>query len=326
MTPPVAQQREHQTPAGEPGPIQPEQQHMVRIANAPCSWGVIEGIEGETAGYVRVLDEMAETGYIGTELGDWGFMPTDPDQLKAELDSRGLALMGSWVSVWLHDRSRHESSAADAVRTAEQLARVGGKDAVVVLGNDPYGDPGRTRIAGRVRAQDGLSDAAFKVVADGANYIAQRVWDEAGIRTVVHQHIGTWIETEAEARRLFDMTDPAVLGLCLDTGHWTFGAGGDPVAAVREFRDRVWHVHFKDADPAVMAASRERGWSGPESVGHGVFCELGKGAVDFPGMLKALGEIDYGGWIVVEQDVLPGMGHPRESARRNRAYLRSIGV
>lgn len=299
---------------------------MVRIANAPCSWGVIEGIEGDREGWVRVVDEMQETGYIGTELGDWGFMPTDPDVLRAQLDQRGLALIGSWVSVWLHDRGRHASSADDAVRTAKQLARVGGPEAVVVLGNDPYGDPRRTLISGRVTPADGLDEEGWKVLAEGYNYVARRVMDEAGIRTVVHQHIGTWVETEAEARRLFDMTDPSVLGLCLDTGHWTFGAGGDPVAAVREFRDRVWHVHFKDCDTAVAEASRVNGWSGPESVGHGVFCELGTGSVDFPGMLAALEEIGYGGWVVVEQDVLPGMGNPRESARRNREYLRSLGV
>ena len=66
---------------------------MVRIANAPCSWGVIEGIEGDGGGYRRVIDEIAETGYVGTELGDWGFMPTDPDKLRSELDARGLALV-----------------------------------------------------------------------------------------------------------------------------------------------------------------------------------------------------------------------------------------
>ncbi len=299
---------------------------MVRIANAPCSWGVIEGIEGERGGYRRVIDEMHETGYVGTELGDWGFMPTDPDRLRSELDSRGLALVGSWVSVNLEDRTRHDASADDAVRTAQQLCRVGGPEAVVVLGNDPYGNPRRTRIAGRVTPADAMSGEQWAVFADGANHVARRVMDEAGIRTVVHQHIGTLIETEAEARRLFDMTDPSVLGLCLDTGHWTFGAGGDPVAAVREFRDRVWHVHFKDVDPVLMEASRANAWDGPESVGHGVFCELGKGCVDFPGMLGALDEIGYRGWVVVEQDVLPGMGNPKESARRNREYLRSIGA
>ncbi len=65
---------------------------------------------------------------------------------------------------------------------------------------------------------------------------------------------------------------------------------------------------------------------GPESVGHGVFCELGTGSIDFPGVLAALDEIGYDGWIVVEQDVLPGMGTPGESAMRNREYLRTIGV
>jgi inosose dehydratase len=137
--------------------------------------------------------------------------------------------------------------------------------------------------------------------------------DEAGIRTVFHQHVGTLVETLAEVRRLLETTDPTVLGLCLDTGHWTFGAGGDPVAAVRELRDRIWHVHFKDCERVVMAASRTDEWDGPTSVGHGVFCELGNGCVDFPGVLRALDEIDYDGWIVVEQDVLPGMGHPRAS-------------
>lgn len=299
---------------------------MVRIANAPCSWGVIEGIEGDRGNYVRVIDEMRETGYAGTELGDWGFMPTDPDELRAELDARGLTLVGSWVSVNLDDAAKHEASADDAVRTGRQLARVGGPEAVVVLGNDPYGNLHRTKIAGRVTPGDTMTEEQWQVFAAGANHVARRVMDEAGVRTVVHQHIGTLIESETEARRLFDMTDPSVLGLCLDTGHWTFGAGGDPVAAVREFRDRVWHVHFKDCDPAVMELSRVNEWDGPETVGRGVFCELGRGCVDFPGMLRALEEISYGGWVVVEQDVLPGTGNPRESARRNREYLRSIGV
>jgi inosose dehydratase len=197
---------------------------------------------------------------------------------------------------------------------------------MIVLGNDPYGDPLRGRNAGRITPEMGLDDAGWRVYADAANRLARRVRDEAGIRTVVHQHLGTLIETGAEVRRLMAMTDPELLGICLDTGHWTFGTGEDPVDAVREFGDRIWHVHFKDADPAVMAESRRQGWHGLESTGHGVFCELGKGAVDFPGMLVALREIGYDGWIVVEQDILPGMGNPKESARRNREYLRSIGV
>jgi inosose dehydratase len=299
---------------------------MIRIANAPCSWGVIEGIEGERSDYVKVIDEISATGYAGTELGDWGFMPTDPARLRNELDARGLALTGSWVSVNLEDPERRESNADDAVRTGRQLATVGGPNAVVVLGNDPYGNPVRTLNAGRATPKMGLTEAQWKSFAEGANYLARRVKEEAGIRTVLHQHIGTYIETMAETLRLLDSTDPDLLGLCLDTGHWTFGTGGDPAAAIRELRGRIGLVHFKDLDLGLVARSRREGWDGPTSVARGIFCELGKGCVDFPGVLAALHEIGYEGWIVIEQDVVPGLGTPRESAKRNREYLRSIGV
>src|SRR3954452_523686 len=78
-------------------------QIMIRVANAPCSWGVIENVAGERGGYATVIDEMHATGYSGTELGDWGFMPTDPATLRQELAARDLQLLASWVSVFLHD-------------------------------------------------------------------------------------------------------------------------------------------------------------------------------------------------------------------------------
>lgn len=298
---------------------------MIQIANAPCSWGVIENIEGERTTYVQVVDEISETGYAGTELGDWGFMPTDPARLADELNARGLKLLGSWVNVYLHNPARHDESIADCVRTARLLAAVGGPQAVIVLGNDPYGDPYRTKIAGRVRAQDSMSDAQWTLFADGANRVARAVKEETGLRTVLHHHVGTWVETPAETARLLDMTDKHLLGLCFDTGHWTF-AGGDAAEGLKQHASRIWHVHFKDCEPRVAAQSRVEAWDGPTSVGHGVFCELGRGAVDFPGVIQELRAMNYDGWIVVEQDVLPGMGAPKASAARNRAYLRGLGL
>ncbi len=300
-------------------------QATLKIANAPCSWGIIENIEGERGQYKRVLDEMQQTGYAGTELGDWGFMPTDPGQLAQELQARKLSLLASWVSVYLHDASKHEQSAQDAVRTAKLLSAVGGDKCFIVLGNDPYTDPLRTKNAGRITPKMGMSVEQWNVFAKGANYVARRVMDESGLRTVFHHHIGTWVETPEETRRLMDMTNPEILGLCFDTGHWKF-AGGDPVSGIRQHADRIWHVHFKDHEPRVAQQSREQGWDGPTSVGHGVFCELGKGDVDFPAVRDTLKDIGYNAWIVVEQDVLPGMGTPRDSAQRNRDYLRSLGL
>jgi inosose dehydratase len=298
---------------------------MIRVANAPCSWGVIENVEGARGGYVRVLDEMQESGYAGTELGDWGFMPTDPEQLRRELAARHLHLLASWVSVHLHDGDRHAQSEADCVRTARLLAEVGGPENFIVLGNDPYGDPMRTLNAGRIRPEHGMSEAQWRTFAAGANRIAREVKRETGLRTVFHHHIGTWVETPEETACLLSLTDPTVLGLCFDTGHYRFG-GGDPVAGLERHADRIWHVHFKDHEPLVAARSRQEGWNGVQSVAQGVFCELGRGDVAFPAILAQLRQRSYQGWIVVEQDVLPGMGSPKASASRNRAYLASIGL
>ncbi len=297
----------------------------IRVGNAPCSWGVIENVEGERGGYARVIDEMHETGYLGTELGDWGFMPTDPAELRAELEARQLKLLASWVSVKLHDRAGHAASEADAVRTAHQLALVGGPDTVIVLGNDPYVDPMRTLNAGRLTPEMGMSEAQWQVFAEGANRVAWAVKRETGLHTVFHHHIGTWIETPEETARLLAMTDPAVLGLCFDTGHYAHG-GGDPLTGLKRHADRIWHVHFKDHSPAVAAQAKAEGLDAVTAVGRGLFCELGKGDVDFPAILAELKRMNYAGWIVVEQDVLPGMGSPKESAQRNRDYIRSIGL
>lgn len=309
----------------------------IGIANAPCSWGVLEfeGMEGRSAGWAQVLDEIAATGYVGTELGDWGFMPTDPAVLRAELERRGLAMVGAFVPVRFADRAGWEEGEAHALRVARLLAALDGiagavAPPVVVLADVNGTDPVRTRNAGRVTPAMGLDADGWRTYAAGVDRVARRVREETGLRGVFHPHAAGWVETPAEIATLLELTDPDAVGVVFDTGHYTYGTGSDdPVdiaAALDALGPRLGHVHFKDIAPAVAARARAEGWDYFTAVRHGLFAELGQGAVDFPAVARWLREQRYGGWEVVEQDVLPGMGSPRESAARNREYLRAIGA
>jgi inosose dehydratase len=304
----------------------------IRIANAPCSWGALEfeGFKAERIEAGRMLNELRETGYTGTELGDWGFMPTEPAALRAELIHRGLSMVGAFVPVALKDAAVHEVGCNEAVKTARLLAAVAGDPPPVIVLADANGsDPVRTRHAGRVTPEMGLSDAEWQVYARGAEQVARAVRDETGLRTVFHHHCAGYVETPDEIARLMALTDPDLLGLVFDTGHYLYGTGADDPAAVQagleRFGDRIRHIHFKDCSPAVAATARAQGWDYFKAVQHGVFCELGQGAVDFRAVGAWLERRGYDGWIVVEQDVLPGMGAPKESAARNRSYLSGLG-
>ena len=299
---------------------------MIKVANAPCSWGVLEfELEGEAAEYTQVLDEIVETGYLGTELGDWGFMPTDPNELRREIHSRGLTLLGAFVPVMLKEPNAHTTGMDAAIRSARLLAEVEGDRPFIILADDNGAVPERIQNAGRVLPEHGLNQNEWKIFAEGAEKIAEAVKKETGLRTVFHHHCAGYVERPDEIEMLMQLTDPDLLGLCFDTGHFRFG-GGDPISGLHNYRDRIWHVHFKDCDPDVAEQSQSEKWDYFNSIRNGIFCELGKGDVDFLRIKSELKKNGYDGWIVVEQDVLPGLGKPKESARRNRDYLASIGL
>ncbi len=297
----------------------------IRVANAPCSWGVLEFDFGTPFSASQVLAEMRETGYAGTELGDWGFLPTEPRALRTLLEEYGLELVGAFVPIGFTYPENHQPGIEQALKVARLMVEAVGDHPFVVLSDDNGKDPNRTQKAGRIAPEDSLSPSQWEIFAEGVQKVAEAVRRETGLRVVFHHHCAGYVETPWEVEELLKRTDPGLVGLCLDTGHYRYG-GGDPLDALRRFGERIWHVHFKDHNPQVAQQAREQGWDYFTAVRHGVFCELGKGDVPFPAIVDELHRMGYQGWIVVEQDVLPGMGTPKESAQRNREYLRSLGL
>ena len=299
---------------------------MIKLANAPCSWGVLEfDLEGKLAPYGQVLEEMRATGYQGTELGDWGFLPTQPNHLSQNLSKYELDLIGAFVPVNLKDSNTHLKGLAYALKVAGLMYYAGYENAKIVLADDNGIVEARVKKAGNITSAMGLDPNAWEIFAEGANQIAYAVKEAYGLQTVFHHHCAGYVETPDEIHTLLEYTDKGLVGLCLDTGHYSYG-GGNPIEALIKYRDRIWHIHLKDYDIKVAEKARLNQWDYFTSVQNGIFCELGNGSVDFKRFIDELKVYDYSGWAVVEQDVLPGMGNPKQCAQSNREYLKGLGL
>ena len=295
----------------------------IQIGTAPVSWGVMEiDSWGARKPYEDVLDEMAAAGYVGTELGPYGYFPTDSKQLIDELSARGLSMVSGFVPLPLGHRQRHSSAIREVMNVAQLLSEAGSR--VIVLADEL--NEARMSVAGRVTDEEGLDPDSWSCAVELLTELAQRC-REVGLATVFHHHAGTYIETPGEIEQLCAATDPDLVGLCLDTGHYHYG-GGNPLDAVHRYKSRIRHLHLKDVRPSVLESVRRDRIGYLDAVRRGIFCELGEGAVDFRSVLEELEKYGFHGWAIFEQDVDPATaGAPSASALRSREYLRrEIGV
>ena len=295
----------------------------IKIASAPVSWGVIMKDTPDVPPWEQVLREISEAGYIGTELGPFGFLPQDRAALRERLDELALDLLAAYVQINLVNPMAKQDEYDETKATTQFLSQMGCE--WVVLSDALFFNTNRANRAGRVRAEDGLSEAEWKCFTNIVETYGKLAFNEYGLRAVFHPHVGAYIETEAEIDRLMNETDPRYLNLCLDTAHCMYG-GGDPLAVCRRWGDRVQYLHLKECDYDVLQTVRANSWDYFKAVELDVFPEIGQGSVDFAALLELLRELDYDGWAVVEQDILPNRGiDPLKSARRNLAFLRETG-
>lgn len=265
---------------------------MIRVANAPVSYGAFEltvGVLPNVPGPEEVLDAIAQAGYAGTELGPRGYLGQDRT-LRERLERRGLALVGGFVPISFGE----DETFLELGATLDILDSFGAKPILA--------DAGPRVAVDWERLADGVASAAALTRA-------------RGFEPTFHHHMGSRVQTPSEIERLLELTD---VGLLLDTGHLA-AAGGDVLRGLRDWRDRIEHVHVKDVRLGVLrgAADWDDAWR------RGVFCELGAGDIDLESFFAELN--GYSGWLVVEQDWIPGPGDDASEAAaaqaRNRRWL-----
>jgi inosose dehydratase len=293
------------------------------FATAPVSWGVGDyADESWELPYEGILDEIAGCGYTGTELGPFGYFPTDPAVLQPVLERRGLKMLSSFVPVLLADAGA-ATKVLDHIRQVGALLSAMGAPCIVLADEQ---SPKRERVAGRVPkdGSEGLSAPQWRNVASivGA---AKKVATDFGLDIVFHPHVATYVETPAEVSTFFDVTSASGIGLCLDTGHCYYG-GGDPVEEADKYKGILRYLHIKDIDRKMLDECHRRELDFNQAVEAGVFTTIGDGCLDFPSFFSRAAANGYSGWCVVEQDIKFGVSPvaPKESMGASLRYLRGL--
>jgi len=289
----------------------------VKLGFAPITWNNedLQAELGPAVPYSTVLDEIVSAGYSATELGD-GF-PRDARTLRAALDARGLSLLSAWCGLGLFSVTRK----ADLEHTRELCSLLGEVGASFVNLAD-QGTPERKAFAGRAECAPQLSEAQWDDLA-GRVCEAAQVAREFGLQATFHAHAGTWVETRSDLEQLLRRAPAQLVKLVWDVGHALY-SGIEPIDVVRAHPERIAYVHLKDVDGEVLAGLRQNGLGFEEGIRRRVFTELGRGLLDVPGLLAALNETGYDGWLMVEQDST--WLAPAQSAHTSREYLRGFGL
>ncbi|MFC9437221.1 TIM barrel protein [Nocardia sp. NPDC057030] len=260
--------------------------YPLRIAAAPISWGVCE-----VPGWGHVLDaqtvlaEMAALGLSATELGPPGYLPPDPDELRSLLATFGITAVGGFLALVLHTEPAR--ALAEAKQATELFAATGAEVLVLAAATGLGGYDARPQ----------LTAAEWRTLIETSAAIRDLA-AEHGLRTVLHPHVGTHVETEPEVERFLADSD---LDLCLDTGHLLIG-GTDPVLLARRHADRIGHIHLKDVRRALAGEIRGGALEYSEAVRRGLYVPLGEGDVDIAALVRTMQAAGYRGWYVMEQD------------------------
>ncbi len=293
---------------------------MIHIGNAPCSWGVEFANDPRNPPWRRVLSDCAAAGYTGIELGPVGFMPEDPIELGEALAENGMTLIGGVVFRPFHDPDAWDDVWDGAQRTCKALVAHGARHLVLIDSISPR----RAPTAGRAAEAEQMGADEWAAFVGRIRTVAELGADH-GLVVGIHAHAAGFIDFEPELERLLNDVDDDLLKICFDTGHHSY-AGYDPVAFMKRHMGRISYMHFKDIDPVVKARCVENRTGFYDACGQGIFCNLGKGDVDFAAVRHLLLESGFNGWCTVEQDCDPaGTTSPVADARANRDYLASIG-
>jgi inosose dehydratase len=304
----------------------------IKIAGAPCCWGVDDPKNPYLPPWQRVLQEASQAGCESIELGPYGYIPMDIDQVQIELSKNNLSIIAGTI----FDDLVTESNLDNVLHQVDDICSLITKLPLISPEkgqhfSPPYlvlidwGHDERDYKAGHPDEANRLSTQDWNNMISHIRKIAERAWKKFGVRSVIHPHAGGYIEFEDEIKKLLLDIPYKTAGLCLDTGHLYYSKM-DPVQWIRDCADRLDYIHFKDIDLDVYQEVMGEQIRFFDACGKGVMCPIGRGIIDYHTISRVLKEINYNGYITIEQERDPrNSDSSLRDVSQSIAYLKSIG-
>jgi inosose dehydratase len=287
----------------------------VVIGTAPDSWGIWFADDPQQTPVSRFLDEVVEAGYEWVEIGAFGYLPTDPAHLRAELSARRLKVSGGTTFARLQHPDTIDEVWAQVAPIASLTAAMGAEHMVVIP------DLWRDDLTGNEKESRHLSNEQWTALTDGHNELGRRMLEEYGVHSQFHSHADSHIGYQPDVERFLESTDPAYVNLCLDTGHVAY-YGGDSVELITKYPERIGYLHLKQVDPELAARALAEDISFSQTVRMDIMVEPPSGVPDLAEVLRAAEKLPQDLFAIVEQDMYPcSPDRPLPVARRTYTYL-----
>lgn len=304
----------------------------MKITGAPCCWGVDNPKNPYLPPWTRVLEEASQAGYKGLELGPYGYLPLNHNAVETELKKNDLIIVAGTIFDDLVSEDNLQNlikqvhdicSLVTALPSEKQEVGQHFKAPYLVLID--WGHDERDFTAGHPEAAPRLAAKNWNSMMEHIRTLSKIAWETYQVRSVIHPHAGGYIEFEDEIDQLMQDISYETAGLCLDTGHLYYSKM-DPLEWLSKYKERIDYLHFKDIDQAVYEEVMEEHIRFFEACGKGVMCPIGKGIIDYEKILELLLEMNYNGYITVEQERDPRNSDTSlQDVRESYEYLKNIG-
>lgn len=282
------------------------------FAIAPCCWGVYWP-DNNNISWDDYLSKISRAGYQYTELGPFGFAPTDFHQISETLAHYNVNVVAGAHVHTLADINTVDILKQKTHAICSLLAKLGASQFILMDESEFYAKDKMGVV------DDNQWDSMIRQTV-----LAWEIANDYGLQLAFHSHVGTCVDTHKQVMRFLEDTQKYNIGLCFDTGHYAYN-NDIPISFLKEYMNHIISIHLKNIDGAMIKKVHAENIHCDDAFEMGVMTDLDTGAIDMVEIVTYLRHYKFSGPVIVEQDLFEkNPRSPEVIAQHNLTYLQSI--